>query len=85
MSPRAEDPEDVRVVVARLENMTAKLDEIHAEVKKTNGRVTVLERAQAIEDALNRRRTDSKDWTLRLLLAVVAAATLVEPAIRLAT
>lgn len=77
--PRAEDPEDVRVVVARLESMSEKLEEIHSEVKRTNGRVTTLERAQAIGDALSRRRVDGRDWMLRLGLAVVALATIIEP------
>lgn len=46
---------DINVILHRLDEMKERLDEIHSEVKRTNGRVTQLEmeeaRWQAKEDA----------------------------------
>ena len=77
--PRADDPESVQVVVARLEGVHEKLDEIYVEVKRTNGRVTLLEQQAAVNKALETRHMDGRDWTLRLLLGVIALASVLEP------
>jgi hypothetical protein len=81
--PRSEDPPEVAIVVARLEVATTglhvKLDEIHDEVRQTNGRVTALEKSQAVAVALEAKNVSNKDGTLKLLLAFVAVGTWVTP------
>ena len=42
-------PENVSAILARLDAMDEKLDEVHEQVKKTNGRVTDIEIARAVE------------------------------------
>ena len=39
--------DDVAVILHRLDEMSERLDQIHSEVKRTNGRVTELESQEA--------------------------------------
>jgi len=39
--------DDISVILHRLDEMRERLDEIHSEVKRTNGRVTELEKKDA--------------------------------------
>ena len=39
--------DDISVILHRLDEMRERLDEIHSEVKRTNGRVTELEKERA--------------------------------------
>ena len=52
-------PADIQVIVMRLDQLNDTLQDIHREVKTTNGRVTQLEKdkaaQQAVEQALRRR------------------------------
>ena len=55
---------DVQLILHRLEEMTNRLNEIHDEVKRTNGRVTDLE----VENA----RWDGKDEAKRMQNMIIA-------------
>ena len=74
----------------RLTSQNDKLDEIHTEVKRTNGRVTKLEKRAELEDGIDSWQKDNKvtpkedgKWTARektltgiivSLIAIVSAA-----------
>lgn len=44
-------PADIQIILHRLDQLEATLKEIHVEVKRTNGRVTQLEKNAAAEQA----------------------------------
>lgn len=56
--------ENIQVILHRLDEMKDRLDEIHSEVKRTNGRVTELEMQEA--------RWQAKDEAKRMQHMILA-------------
>jgi intergrase/recombinase len=63
---------DINVILHRLDEMRVRLDEIHSEVKRTNGRVTSLE----MEEARWQAKEESKRVYSMVAMTVVSGAIL---------
>jgi len=63
---------DINIILHRLDEMRERLDEIHAEVKRTNGRVTSLE----MEEARWQAKEESKRVYSMVAMTVVSGAIL---------
>lgn len=63
---------DINIILHRLDEMKERLDEIHAEVKRTNGRVTSLE----MEEARWQAKEESKRVYSMVAMTVVSGAIL---------
>lgn len=59
---------DIQVILHRLDELSSRLDEIHSEVKKTNGRVTELE----MNDAWWKGKEEAKRPYGTVLTTIVA-------------
>lgn len=66
------DAQTFQLLIGRLDGQDEKLDEILSEVKRTNGRVTVLERDKAIREDRAERQVRSSDKRRGLLADVLA-------------
>ena len=51
---------DIRIILHRLSTMETTLSQIHTEVKRTNGRVTELEKTEARTQGMDDANTASK-------------------------
>lgn len=63
---------DINVILHRLDEMRERLDEIHSEVKRTNGRVTSLE----MEEARWQAKEESRRVFTMVGMTVVSGAIL---------
>lgn len=63
---------DINIILHRLDEMKERLDEIHDEVKRTNGRVTSLE----MEEARWQAKEESKRVYSMVAMTVVSGAIL---------
>lgn len=73
-------PDDTAVVLYRLERQDEALARIEDHVKRTNGRVTALEKANAVREALNSREVAQSNaeaakqsWIVPSVVGTVAA------------
>lgn len=72
---------DLAVILSRLTSQDDVLREIKsdlkdtkAEVKRTNGRVTELEKVRAVNEAVVRDHDKGREWRKNALIALVTAA-----------
>lgn len=72
---------DIAVILSRLTSQDEALREIKddvketkAEVKRTNGRVTELEKVRAVNEAVVRDHDKGREWRKNALIALVTAA-----------
>lgn len=63
---------DINIILHRLDEMKERLDEIHSEVRRTNGRVTALE----MEEARWKAKEESKRVYSMVAMTVVSGAIL---------
>jgi hypothetical protein len=67
-------PDVVELVLARMDAQDRKLDEIHAQAVKTNGRVTRLEAFRERLEGRMEGLTEAKAWRAPFLIGTASAA-----------
>jgi hypothetical protein len=67
-------PELVEIVLSRMDAQDAKLDEIHKQAVKTNGRVTRLEAFRERLEGRMEGLTEARAWRAPFLIGTASAA-----------
>lgn len=75
---------DIQVILHRLDELDRRLDDIYFEVRKTNGRVTELEKGEAHKQGIESARHRERNVAMTVVAGGILAAVVwfVEQAVR---